>query len=180
MTTRQNFSAEAEEGINRQINLELTASYAYQAAARYFEREDVALYGFGRYFQKASDEEREHAEKLQRYQLIRGGTLQYWDVPAPTAELSAYPAPGLQAMQMALDLERRVNQSLLDLHRTADEAGDPQMTDWLEGTFLNEQVEAIKELSDHVANLTRVGPGLGEYMFDRQTLGGGEPLKLPE
>jgi ferritin heavy chain len=31
-------------------------------------------------------------------------------------------------------------------------------------------VEAIKELSDHITNLKRVGPGLGEYMFDKETL----------
>ena len=46
------------------------------------------------------------------------------------------------------------------------------MTDWLESHFLTEQVEAIKELSDHITNLKRVGTGLGEFMFDKNTLGG--------
>ena len=45
-----------------------------------------------------------------------------------------------------------------------------QFADWIESHFLTEQTEAIKEISDHVANLTRVGPGLGEYMFDKETL----------
>merc|ERR1711871_1385335 len=69
---RQNFTAEAEAGINEQINMELYASYAYQAAARHFQRDDVALHGFAKYFQHASDEEREHAEKFQKYLLLRG------------------------------------------------------------------------------------------------------------
>ena len=47
-----------------------------------------------------------------------------------------------------------------------------QMSDWIESHFLTEQVESIKELSDYVTNLTRVGPGLGEYTFDKETLGG--------
>ena len=45
-----------------------------------------------------------------------------------------------------------------------------QMCDWIESHFLTEQVEAIKELGDHIANLKRVGTGLGEYMFDKETL----------
>ena len=45
------------------------------------------------------------------------------------------------------------------------------MTDFLEKEFLEEQVESIKKLSEYVTNLKRVGPGLGEYMFDKETLG---------
>ena len=45
-----------------------------------------------------------------------------------------------------------------------------QMADWLEGEFLVEQVQSIKQISEHVTNLKRVGPGLGEYMFDKETL----------
>ena len=44
------------------------------------------------------------------------------------------------------------------------------MCDWLENEFLQEQVESIKKISDYVTNLKRVGPGLGEYMFDKETL----------
>ena len=45
-----------------------------------------------------------------------------------------------------------------------------QLADFIEGHYLQEQVKAIKELSDHVTNLKRVGSGLGEYMFDKETL----------
>lgn len=44
------------------------------------------------------------------------------------------------------------------------------MMDFLEGNFLEEQVESIKEFSEYVTNLKRVGPGLGEYQFDKLTL----------
>ena len=45
-----------------------------------------------------------------------------------------------------------------------------QMADWLESEFLDEQVKSIKEISEHITNLKRVGPGFGEYMFDKETL----------
>ena len=43
--------------------------------AFYFDRDDVALPGFYKYFKKASDEEREHAEKLMKFQNQRGGRI---------------------------------------------------------------------------------------------------------
>jgi len=164
---RQNYHEEAEAGVNRQINLETYASYVYQSMSFYFDRDDVALKGFAKYFKKASDEEREHAEKFMKYQNQRGGRIILQDIKKPDHDEWG---TGLDAMKAALQLEKNVNQSLLDLHTTADKNGDYQFADWIESNFLTEQVEAIKELSDHVTNLTRVGPGLGEYMFDKETL----------
>ena len=46
----------------------------------------------------------------------------------------------------------------------------PQMADYIEAHFLTEQVKLIKEMGDHITNLKRVGPGHGEYHFDRETL----------
>ena len=74
---------------------------------------------------------------------------------------------GLEAMQTALALEKSVNQSLLDLHNLADSKGDPQFSDFIEGNYLTEQVEAIKQISDYITQLKRVGPGLGEHMFQK-------------
>lgn len=45
-----------------------------------------------------------------------------------------------------------------------------QLCDFLENEFLVEQVQAIKEIADHITNLRRVGPGLGEYMYDRESM----------
>jgi len=67
-----------------------------------------------------------------------------------------------------------VNQVLLELHKVATAHNDPHLTDFLEGEYLKEQVESIKELSGYITQLKRCGPGLGEYMFDKETLGGGE------
>ncbi|CAM4612514.1 unnamed protein product [Lepidochelys kempii] len=61
--------------INRQINLELYASYVYLSMSFYFDRDDVALKNFAKYFLHQSHEEREHAEKLMKLQNQRGGRI---------------------------------------------------------------------------------------------------------
>uniref|UniRef100_A0AAZ3Q9I5 Ferritin n=1 Tax=Oncorhynchus tshawytscha TaxID=74940 RepID=A0AAZ3Q9I5_ONCTS len=81
---------------------------------------------------------------------------------------------GLEAMQCALQLEKNVNQALLDLHKIASDKVDPHLCDFLETHYLNEQVEAIKKLGDHITNLTKmdaVNNKMAEYLFDKHTLG---------
>jgi len=165
---RQNFHSEAEAGINRQINMELYASYTYQSMAFWFDRDDVALPGFAKFFRKSSEEEREHAEKLMSYQNKRGGRIVLQDIKKPDRDEWG---TGLEAMQVALQLEKSVNQSLLDLHKVAGNHDDAQMCDFLESNYLEEQVNAIKEIGDHITQLKRVGPGLGEYTYDKESLG---------
>eukprot|EP01095_Lingulamoeba_sp_RSL-Kostka_P018300 TRINITY_DN99_c0_g2_i1.p1 TRINITY_DN99_c0_g2~~TRINITY_DN99_c0_g2_i1.p1 ORF type:complete len:171 (-),score=84.07 TRINITY_DN99_c0_g2_i1:101-613(-) len=163
---KQNFSDACEKGLNDQIHAELSASYQYLAMAAYFQRYDVALDGFHAYFKAASDEEKEHAEEFMAYQNKRGGRVDLTPLDAPKME---WETP-LEALEDALALERTVNQKILDLHAIADESNDPQMQDFLEGTFLNEQVDAIKELGDKITNYKRCGDGLGVYLFDKNTM----------
>jgi len=164
---RQNYHSDVEAGINKQINLELYASYVYQSMAWYFDRDDVALKGFYKFFKHQSEEEREHAEKLMTYQNKRGGRIVLQNIQKPERDEWG---SGLEAMQAALALEKNVNQSLLDLHKVGAGHEDAHLCDFLEEHYLEEQVKSIKELSDYVTNLKRVGPGLGEYMFDKETL----------
>ncbi|KAM5298235.1 ferritin, mitochondrial [Ctenodactylus gundi] len=168
---RQNFDPDSEAAINHQINLELYASYVYLSMAYYFSRDDVALNNFSRYFLRQSREEREHAEKLMRFQNHRGGRLHLQDIMKPDKDDWE---SGLHAMECALLLEKKVNQSLLDLHTLASDKKDPHLCDFLETHYLNEQVKSIKELGDHVQNLVTLGApdsGLAEYLFDKHTLG---------
>jgi len=165
---RQNYHSDSEANINRQINMELYASYTYQSMSFYFDRDDIALPGFAKYFAKASEEEREHAEKLMKYQNKRGGRIVLQDIKKPDRDEWG---SGLEAMQVALQLEKSVNQSLLDIHKIASQHEDAQLTDFLESNYLEEQVDAIKEIGNHITQLKRVGAGLGEYLYDKENLG---------
>jgi len=160
---RQNYAKSTEDAINAQINVELTASYVYQSLAAHFDRDDVALPGFRAFFQESANEENEHAQKFMKYQNMRGGRVVLEAINRPQTH---WESP-LAAMEGALLLERQVNEKLLNLHKLATENGDPQLTDFLEGEFLKEQVEAIKKISDLITNLRRVGEGLGVYLFDK-------------
>ncbi|XP_064604120.1 LOW QUALITY PROTEIN: soma ferritin-like [Liolophura sinensis] len=166
---RQNFHAESEAGINKQINMELYASYVYQSMAFYFDRDDVALPGFYKFFKEYSDCKQETAQKLMKYQNKRGGRIVLQDVKK--ADRDEW-GSAMEAMQAALALEKNSNQIFLDLHKVAGKHGDAQMTDFIEGEYLAPSVEKIKTISDHLTNMRRVGTGLGEYIFDKKTLDG--------
>ncbi|EMP32029.1 Ferritin heavy chain [Chelonia mydas] len=142
-----------------------------KARSFYFDRDDVALKNFAKYFLHQSHEEREHAEKLMKLQNQRGGRIFLQDIKKPDRDDWEN---GLTAMECALHLEKNVNQSLLDLHKLATDKNDPHLCDFIETHYLDEQVKSIKELGDHVTNLRKMGApkyGMAEYLFDKHTLG---------
>lgn len=168
---RQKFVDECEAAINEQINVEFNASYAYHSLFAYFDRDNVALKGFAKFFKESSDEERDHAEKLMKYQNMRGGRVRLQSIVTPLTEFD-HPEKGdaLYAMELALALEKLVNEKLHNLHSVASRCNDPQLTDFVESEFLEEQVEAIKKISEYVAQLRRVGKGHGVWHFDQKLL----------
>ncbi|KAK1344766.1 hypothetical protein QTO34_013467 [Cnephaeus nilssonii] len=99
------------EAINRQINLELNASYVYLSVSYYFDRDDVALKNFAKYFLHQSHEERGQAEKLMNLQNQQGCDGEN----------------GQNAVECGLHLEKSMNQSLLDLHKLATDKNDPHL-----------------------------------------------------
>uniref|UniRef100_UPI00398EF2BA ferritin heavy chain, oocyte isoform-like n=1 Tax=Pristiophorus japonicus TaxID=55135 RepID=UPI00398EF2BA len=170
---RQNHHQDCENAVNKQINMELYSSYIYLSMSYYFDRDDVALRHFAEFFKEQSHEEREHAEKLMEFQNRRGGRIILVDIKKPEQDEWSN---GLEVMQRALQMEKNVNQSLLDLHKLSTGSTDPHLCDFLETHYLDEQVKMIKKLGDHITNLKRLGApenGLGEYLFDKHTLGGG-------
>jgi ferritin heavy chain len=164
---RYNYHEDCEGLVNRQINLELYASYTYLAMAHYYDRHDVALKGHHKYFKKMAEEENEHAQKFMEYQNKRGGTVVLMDIKKPAQESWASP---IEAHQMALQLEKDVYQALLELHAVATKNTDPHLTSYVEDEFLEEQVKSIMRYGCYITNLKRVGPGLGEYIFDKEEL----------
>jgi ferritin heavy chain len=162
---RQNFHENTEALINKQINMEFYASYVYLSMNSFFAREDQALHGFAKFFEKNSGEERDHGKKFMDYQNSRGGKVVFQDVVKPT---TMEWGTALQAVEAALDLEIKVNASLLALHVAAGEKGDAHLCDFLESNFLDEQVEGIKELGDLITKMKRAGDGLGLHIIDKE------------
>lgn len=89
----------------------------------------MALPGFRKYFEKASDEHLKRSEMLMTYQNKRGGRIVLQDIETPQRDEWG---TGIDAMREAQTLKERLNQSLLELHATADALGDAHMTDFIE------------------------------------------------
>ena len=122
----------------------------------------MALEGISLYFKKLSDGELKHAECLMKLQNERGGRILLQDIEKPKC---ADWGCAIDAMEAALVIEKQVNTSLLKLHEIADKHNDPHLVGFLQNHYLIHQVEIIKELAEHVANLKRVGPGHGVWNF---------------
>ena len=131
----------------------------------YFNRDDQALHGFAAHFKTESGEERAHGMKLMEYQTKRGGRVVFQDIAKPTTMEWGTP---LEAMEAALELEKTVNQSLLDLHKVAGDKGDGHLCDFLESEYLGEQVEGIKAIGDLITKMKRAGDGLGLHLIDKE------------
>ena len=165
---RQNYHVDSEAGVNEVINLEMCTMYAYLAMASYYDRADVDLSNFAEYYRNRSKAGLEHATKLMKFQNDRGGILKLKDVKRPAKHEWG---SGIDGIFAALELEKSLNTSLKSLHAVADKHNDYHMADFIEGNFLEKQVEIIKELSGHIANLKRLGEtGHGEYHFNYATL----------
>ena len=106
-------------------------------------------------------------------QNLCGGRVCFLDIRKPETQQWE---SGFQAMQDTLNLEKSINQSLLDLHQLPTDNSDANLCHFLEMHHLDQQVEFIKELRDHVSILSNMGSpegGLAEYVFDKLTLGDG-------
>ncbi|KAF3331804.1 ferritin-2 [Carex littledalei] len=160
---RYKYSEKSQAAVNEQINVEYNISYIYQAMYAYFDRDNVALKGFAKFFKESSEEEREHAEKLMEYQNKRGGRVKLQAILMPVSEFNhSEKGDALNAMELALALEKLTNDKLLNLHKVAEECKDVELMSFIESEFLGEQVEAIKKISEFISQLRRVGPGHGK------------------
>jgi len=160
---RQNYREETEALVNQQINIQLTASYAYQAMSAHFDRDDEAGLGYTKFFSQAAETKKSLAEILIQYQNRRGGRVVFQAISRPSN--MSWDSP-LAAFLEALEKEKTVNESLLSTHRMAD--GDPHLCDFLEDKFLGSQVDFIREISIWVTKLSNVGPGLGYHIIDTE------------
>ncbi|KAL7614039.1 ferritin-4, chloroplastic [Lactuca sativa] len=171
---RQKYADDSEAVINEQINVEYNVSYVYHAMYAYFDRDNVALKGLAKFFKESSEEEREHAEKFMEYQNKRGGKVKLQSILMPLSDFDhAEKGDALYAMELALSLEKLTNEKLLHVHAVANKNNDVQLADFVESEFLGEQVEAIKKISEYVAQLRRVGKGHGVWHFDQMLLNEG-------
>lgn len=169
-----NWHKKCEDTLNKQISIEYWASYQYHLMWSYFDRSDVALKNIAEFFKKSSLEEREHAHKFMEYQNLRGGVVKLGGISEATLNyISSDPTKTannvLLSFKKALDMEQIVYKNLLELHRVGDKCKDPQFTDFIEGEYLEEQVNAINEITKYISQLQIIGENShGIWHFNKE------------
>ncbi|TYG74222.1 hypothetical protein ES288_D04G165400v1 [Gossypium darwinii] len=194
---RQKYTDDCEAAINEQINVEYSVSYVYHSLYAYFDRDNIAL-------KEPSKKTHTHTHKKNSPNNIRGGRVKLHPILMPLSEFEhAEKGDALYAVELALSLEKLINEKLPSLHNVAEQNNDPQVADFIESEFLSEQVstslstlllvskrvlsnnqkqyfwrtleglilvEAIKKISEYVAQLRLVGKGHGVWHFDQMLL----------
>ena len=74
--------------------------------AAYYDRDDVALKGFAKFYRDSAEEENEHAQKFIKYQNLRGGRVVFSGLNRPAVQEWATP---LASIEFALALEKQVS-----------------------------------------------------------------------
>ena len=138
------------EAINRQINSELSASYAYLAMSAYCERQKFT--GAARWLRLQSQEEHMHAMKLFDFVLARDRNVDLTAIEQPKSDYKSVADVFERALQQEQEVSRQID-SLYEVafHEKAFSA--VAELQW----FLTEQVEEEKTAREIVAKFKMVG-----------------------
>lgn len=158
---------DCNNAVNEQVGWELYASIVYMNMAGYFGKPTVARPGFAKFFKDQSQEEFGHASKFIEYINRRNGTVRRISVEdSPKSDWSS----PIEALNDAIKLEKHVYAKIQHIHNIAEiKCQDGHLTDFLEGYFIPEQVDSIKELQEMLSTLSVADQSAAtmiEYMED--------------
>jgi ferritin len=146
-------SANVVNPFNAQIKSEFTASAQYIAIAIYFD--EMGLVELANFFFSQSEEERDHAMKFINFMLDSEVKPLIPSVP----ELrNSFDSPG-DAVQFALDQERKVTSEINNLVNIAIREGDHAANNFLQW-FVDEQVEEVDTMSRLLQTIKLAGNNL--------------------
>lgn len=167
---RQNSDGNCEDAVNNHVQLQLHASYVYLSMALFFDRDDVALGNFKRFFLNKSHSCKASAQMFMFLQNKRGGLVFFPSISTP--ERDSWQG-GLHAMEFAFHMEMTINQSLLNLHKLAKEKRVADLCYFLEHHCLDEQAHVLHKMSGYLANLRQMATPenrFADYPFDELSL----------
>ncbi|MEL4505674.1 ferritin [Luteococcus sp. H138] len=148
---------ELEKLFNDQITLELAASTVYRQLAIEVDAQDLP--GMAAWLRHQADEEIVHANKFIDHLLDRDNHPVIGAVAAPKTKASMTP---LDVFTAALEHEQKVSESIRNLYREGEAAGDLDSRPLL-SWFINEQLEEEATVSEIIGRITMInddGPGL--------------------
>lgn len=153
-----------ETALNEQIKWELYSSYLYLSMSAWYE--STGLKGFANWEYVQAQEEKDHAMKIYKYVVSRGGRVILQPIEAPPSEW----ASPLDAFRHSLEHEQRVTSMINDLVNLAIEEKDHATHNMLQW-FVDEQIEEEDDAGQIVDQLSMIEDGGGSamlYMFDKE------------
>lgn len=164
---------ELESQFNSQITMEFEASLVYRQLA--IEADVQDLVGMAAWLRHQADEEIVHANKFIDHVTDRDGHPHVGAIAAP--QVGAEPT-AVEIFQAALAHEQKVSESIRNLYRACESAGDLDSRPLL-NWFLDEQIEEEATVGEIVGRLERVGDdGTGLLRLDDEL--GARPAKTTE
>ena len=139
--------------LHDQIRHEFNASHQYIAIAVWFDNADLPQ--LAKRFYAQATEEHGHAMMMVQYFLDRDELVEFNGVDAAKSRFSDAREP----IALALAQEKAVTDQIIELARTAREAGDylgEQFMQW----FLKEQVEEVSSMTTLLSITDRAGANL--------------------
>jgi ferritin len=153
-----------QDALNEQINKEMYSSYLYLSMAA--ASEDWNLRGFANWLEKQAKEESEHAQKLYKHLVDRGGRVLLKAIDAPPTE---WKTP-LAMFEQVYAHEQKVTgmiHNLVALARGENDYASEVMLQWFVSEQVEEEansseiVERLKMIKDSVNGLMMLDHGLG-------------------
>ena len=157
-----------EKELNRQINQEMSAAYAYLAASAWFESENLT--GFSKWMAVQRTEELEHAQRLIDYLHDRGGQLKLEAVERPRSDFGSI----MEAFQSALASEENNTRSIHELYHLAVEEKDYSTQSFLKW-FIDEQVEEESTMHEMIGLLEHAGDDRSALLVLNDQVGKRDP-----
>jgi len=155
---------ELEILLNKQINMELAASYQYQAMAAYFD--ERALEGFSKWMSEQSKEEVEHSNKFYNYVLKRNGKIEFFALDKPKMNFNSIK----EVFEATLAHEEAVTASIENIHKLVRELGDYGAEVFL-NDFASEQEEEeeqVQKIIDKIVSLDVDNNSATLYLLDKE------------
>ena len=145
---------ELELLLNDQINMELAASYQYQAMAAYFD--ERALEGFSKWMSKQSKEEVEHSNEFYNYVLKRNGKVEFFALDKPRMDFKSVK----EVFEATLAHEEAVTAAIEKIHKLARELGDYEEQE--------EEEEQVQKIIDKIVSLDIDNNSATLYLLDKE------------
>lgn len=158
-------SRTVQDAINRQINSELSASYAYLAMSAYCESQNFP--GCARWLRVQAQEEHGHATRLLDFLLARNGRVELKGVPGQATEYLSIAAVFEEALKQETEVGQQID-ALYELAFREKQFATLAELNW----FLTEQVEEEKTARRIVAKFHMVGTDPASLLDLDRELGG--------